>query len=315
MPRPPSTAPHCAGALFAPTRFAATLFAPVLVAAALATAAPLSAAPVRPVDDALVLATVPEGVAGSDLRRLRAGLAAEPRDLARALDFARAAIRDARERADPRRYGEVEAALAPWWSEPAPVASVRLLRAVVRQSLHDFSGAEADFDAILAATPSNGQARLSRAFLRQATGRPAAAREDCRTLPVQIGLLAAAVCHARAEALAGRARSGLERLDRALARDAAARPEVRRWAGLVAGEIAEIAGDDDEAERRYADAAGEPNAPDAPAAAAATVGPDIALLAARADLMLRTGRPGAALTLLAGRGDADALLLRRALAA
>lgn len=270
------------------------------VLALLAVPPALEAAPVRPADDDRLIATLPDSASGrTELKRLRAALAADPSNLERALAFARVAVREARERSDPRRYGEVEAALSPWWNDPAPLPSVRLLRAVVRQALHDFAAAEADLDAIVAATPANGQARLSRAFVRMAAGKTEAALDDCRRLPVSVGLLVGAACRARAEGLAGRSVEALALLDRALARGEPVTAGVARWAALVGAELAEMAGDPAEAERRYR----------------AVEAPDVPHAAAFADFLLRTGRPAEALAVAEAQGEPEALLFVRTLAA
>ena len=118
-----------------------------IFAAAVATlvASAASATPYRPSDDATVLVTVPHAAVSMQaaFRKSQIALAANPNDLALALEVARAAIRDGRASADPRRYGQAQAALAPWWSIPDAPMNVRVLRAVIRQSLHDFAGAEA----------------------------------------------------------------------------------------------------------------------------------------------------------------------------
>lgn len=256
-------------------------------------AGPAAAEPRRPTDDAEVLITLPASAAGPAAVRL----AARPDDLEAALAVAAVALRDARSEADTRRYGQAEAALKPWWIDPAPPASVRVLRAMVRQGLHEFAAAEADLDAVLAAAPGHGQARLTRAFLLQATGRPAAALEDCRRLPASLGLVPAAACRARAEALAGRATEGLALLDRILAASPEADPALLAWGQSVAAEITWMTGDEAGAERRFA-----------------LAGRDAPTLAARADLLLATGRPAAAVALLEGAGTSDPVLLRLAIA-
>jgi len=163
------------------TNFIIAAVAATLVASA------ASAAPYRPSDDATILVTVPQAAVSTQaaIRKSQVALAANPNDLAQALEVARVAIRDGRASADPRRYGQAQAALAPWWSIPDAPMNVRVLRAIIRQSLHDFAGAEADLDAILRMDPRNGQARLTRAFVRQTVGALADAKDDCRRLPHQ----------------------------------------------------------------------------------------------------------------------------------
>ncbi len=138
----------------------------LLAAISLLAAAPVLAAPYRPSDDATVLSTIPASAVAiqREVRARQKALAANPPALAAALNIARLAVRDGRASADPRRYGQAQAVLQPWWSAADAPTEVRVLRAVIRQALHDFKGAEADLDAILATDPRNAQARLTRGF-------------------------------------------------------------------------------------------------------------------------------------------------------
>ena len=261
-----------------------------------------SAAPYRPSDDATVLVTVPPAAASTQtaFRTAQNALAANPNDLDLALEVARAAIRDGRASADPRRYGQAQAALAPWWSIPNPPMSVRVLRAIVRQSLHDFAGAEADLEAILRLDPRNGQARLTRAFVRQTVGSLADAKDDCRRLPPSVGALAAAVCWLRVQALTGSAASALERLDQVIKIYGKVDPLVLRWAQAVGADMAAMLGQTEAADLHFSEAT--------------TDGGDIPTLVAFADHLLDSNRPGEVLTLLAGRSEADIVYLRLAIA-
>jgi tetratricopeptide (TPR) repeat protein len=261
-----------------------------------------SAAPYRPSDDATVLVTVPPAAASTQtaFRTAQNALAANPNDLDLALEVARAAIRDGRASADPRRYGQAQAALAPWWSIPNPPMSVRVLRAIVRQSLHDFAGAEADLEAILRLDPRNGQARLTRAFVRQTVGSLADAKDDCRRLPPSVGALAAAVCWLRVQALTGSAASALERLDQVIKIYGKVDPLVLRWAQAVGADMAAMLGQTEAADLHFSEAT--------------TDGGDIPTLVAFADHLLDTDRPAEVLTLLADRSEADIVYLRLAIA-
>ena len=253
----------------------------VLAATSAFAAAPASAEPHRPADDAVVLATTAPGAAAPDVARL--------------------AIRDGRANADRRRYGQAQAALGAWWSMEDAPAEVRVLRAVIRQALHDFHSAEADLGAILAMDPMNGQARLTRAFVRQSIGEFGAAEDDCRQLPRSVGLTARAICLLRVEALTGSAAPALERLTQVTALDGEDAPQVRRWARAVAAEMDAMLGRSDDANRRFIEAVAE--------------GADIPMLVAYADHLLDAGRPADVLPLLADRSEADVVLLRLAIAA
>ena len=262
------------------------------------------AEPVRPRDDATVLLTVPprQSEAASGLREARSNLRRDPNDLAAALRVARLAIEQGRAWSDPRRYGEAEAAMSPWWSEPNAPEEVRVLRAVVKQALHDFPGALADLDAVLARSPRNAQARLSRAFVRLVSGDIAGAGDDCRKLPPAAGLLPAATCRARVAALSGSGEKAYDYLARFVSADTTASETVRRFALVVLADIADGLRRDEDAARHFQ-------------AAAAIGEPDVPLLAAMADHLLAQYRAGDVLALLAGKGEADVLVLRRAIAA
>lgn len=275
-----------------------------IIAAVVATlvASTASASPYRPSDDATVLVTVPHAAVSvqAAFRKSQIALAANPNDLALALEVARVAIRDGRASADPRRYGQAQAALAPWWSIADAPMNVRVLRAVIRQSLHDFAGAEADLDAILGRDPRNGQARLTRAFVRQTVGALADAKDDCRRLPPSVGATAAAVCWLRVEALTGSAGTALERLDQIIKINREAEPVVLSWAQSVGADMAAMLGQTEAADHYFSEATKD--------------GGDIPTLVAYADHLLDTDRPAEVLTLLADRSEADIVYLRLAIA-
>ena len=83
---------------------------------------------------------------------------------------------------DPRYAGYAQAALAPWWDLNQPPQEVLVLRATLRQRVHQFDDALADLATVLIANPRNAQARLTRATVLQVQGDYEAAREECRAL-------------------------------------------------------------------------------------------------------------------------------------
>ena len=265
-----------------------------------------TAAPFTPASDDVVVERLPARD-GAEVRRQRAALARDPAQLPLALATARAAIERARLRGDPRELGLAQAALRPWWAQPAPPAAGRLLRATIRQSQHDFDGALADLDALLADAaaplPLRAQARLTRATVHQVTGRLAEAEDDCRVLAgAEFAALGAALsvparaCLAELRSLQGQPREAASALA-ALAREAPA----DGWLALVRAELAQRLGDHAGAESLFR---------------AATAGtPGVYAIAARADWLIERGRAAEALALIEPHGvDADALLLRRAIA-
>jgi hypothetical protein len=272
------------------------------------------AAPFVPASDGEVVETLKRrllpGIAGEDraaLRARRLALQQQPQDLGLALQAARAAIDRARQAGDPRELGQAQAALAPWWTQAAPPAPVRVLRATIRQSQHDFASALTDLDAVLADPRAplalQAQAGLTRASLLQVQGRYAEADAACAQLlaprysPLGASVsLPAEVCRAELMSLTGRAAQG----DAALATLATrGGTDLAGWLALVRAELAE---------RR-----GRPQA-GALYQQALQAQTDVYTLAAYADWLLDRQRAREVLTLLQGREDADALLLRLAIA-
>ncbi|MGD9831201.1 MAG: hypothetical protein AB7U92_00465 [Piscinibacter sp.] len=281
------------------TRLAAGLFCAAIGLVA-------TAAPFTPSGDEVVIERLPTRQS-AETRRQRAVLARDPGQLPLALATARSAIERARMRGDPRELGLAQAALKPWWMQPAPPAAVRLLRATIRQSQHDFDGALADLDALVADAaaplPLRAQALLTRAAVRQVTGRLALAEEDCRALATpDFAALGAALavparaCVAELHSLRGQPREAAAALA-ALAREVPG----DGWLALVRAELAQRMGDHAAAETLFRKA---------------TAGtPGIYAIAARADWLIERGSAAEALALIEPHGvEADALLLRRAIA-
>ncbi|MEO8152881.1 MAG: hypothetical protein ABI605_07420 [Rhizobacter sp.] len=288
------------------------LLACALALVVAASALNASATPFVPTNDDDVVEHLPTRLGSPDQRRqqrqAREQLMRAPTQLPLALQLARDAIGRARQLGDPRELGQAQAALGPWWSQPNPPPAVRLLRATVRQSQHDFQTALADLDALLQANSIaplavQAQAELTRASVLQVLGRWADASTGCERLagPRYAALgsavqLPAQACLAELSSLQGHADEAEQRL-RQLARQGSASDN---WLTLVRAELAERRGDDTaQALYRQALQAHEP---------------DVYTRAAYADWLLDRGRNAEVITLLAGREDADALLLRLAIA-
>lgn len=265
------------------------------------------AAPHTPASDDEIVQHLPYRLDAA-ARAQRAQLARRPQQLALALETARLAIDRARRHGDPRELGLAQAALAPWWSLPAPPPAVRLLRATVLQSQHAFDASLKDLDVLGRGAPDiplalQAQAGLMRASVLQVTGRLAEAGEACRQLqgplfaPIGSPLaVAARACSAELQSLQGRPREAEAALA-ALARDA----QGNTWLALVRAELAERRGDEAAAEARWREALAG--------------GGDIYTRAAHADWLLDRHREAEVLRLLPPTDDeVDALLLRRAIA-
>ncbi|MEO8445090.1 MAG: hypothetical protein ABI567_08815, partial [Gammaproteobacteria bacterium] len=148
------------------------------------------AAPFIPAGDDVILERLParDGPLWSEARQLRAQLAASPQELKTASALALTYLKLNRLNGDPRLLGYAEAALQPWWSLTAPPTPVVLLRAQLRQTLHDFPAAEADLSALVQRDPDSPQAWLQLATVDQVQGKHRQARTACvrlRLLPTR----------------------------------------------------------------------------------------------------------------------------------
>ena len=276
----------------------------LLCAACFATSA--QAAPFTPSDDKQVLERVPVRAGNPRaraLQALRAAVQREPRNADAAAELARHWIEDALAEGDPRYVGYAQAALAPWWSEPAPPPSVLVQRAVVLQYGHQFTPALADLSAATTAEPDNAEAWAWQAAIHMVRADYPAARQACDGLAPLTTLLTATACEAYVDSLTGRAAAAASELGDALAladNDTSAAERV--WALTRLAEIEERRGEFAAAESAFKQAL-------APGVA------DVYLLSAYADFLLDRGRAGDMLKLLEGRGRADVLLLRLTLSA
>ena len=230
----------------------------------------------------------------------RAALENKPDDVASAVKLARGYLDAARsEGNDVRLIGRAQAALAPWWTVVEAPADVRLLRATIKQSLHDFAGARADLDALVAANPEDAQAWITRATVAQVVGDYAEAEKSCAALAGRSAALVEIVCRAPLQGLRGEAGAAAASIDAALATLKAGK--LQGWALSVAGELRWWANELPAAEENFAGALQQDPQDDY------TRG-------AWADLLLDTNRPLEAVKLLLGRESNDALLLRLCLA-
>jgi tetratricopeptide (TPR) repeat protein len=274
----------------------------IIIALALS-AAVAQAAPHIPSNGKQVIETLPRrgDPVQQQLRSLRAELNAKPTDVALATRVAQRYIALGRSETDPRYLGYAQAALAPWWTQAAPPPQVRLLRATLLQSTHQFGPALADLKGVLAAQPDNAQAWLTQATVQTVQGDYAGATASCAHLSNLTIELITVTCIANVGTVTGRSVKSEQLLDLTLERSANAPEELKEWALTLLAEMAQRRGDTAVAEARYKSAlAMAPN--------------DSYLLGAYADFLLDQKRASDVLTLLRDQSRIDALLLRRALA-
>ena len=268
-----------------------------------AAAMPLAAGPYRPVDDAEVLERLPayDDVAVRDLADRQAELRNEPDNLALAIEIAASYAELGRKKGDPRYEGYARAALAPWWDLERPPLPVRLLRAHLRQRLHDFDAALEDIDAALVEQPNHPQAWLSKAMIHAVRGEPEQAIRACEKLPDDAVSLMASGCKGHAGRLTGEAKVSYRNLEKAIGEHPEAAPASRVWLMIIMAEIAMQLGEEAEAERHLRDALTLDDQ-------------DPYLLGLYADLLLDQGRYNEVIGLLQDHAQIDPLLLRLAIA-
>lgn len=216
-----------------------------------------------------------------------------------------ALIQSGRASGDPRDFGRARALLAPWWQQPKPPTDLWVLRAVLKQQTHDFSGAMADLDALLIQHPQHAQAHLTRASVRLLRGDTLGAQQDCAALIGKTSALTAITCVASVSAMNGKTPTAISALSQALQNAQASLAAERLWSQTVLGELWFSQQNHAEAEQVFTQAL----------ANARTSGINSPYLkAAVADLWLAMNKPQAVLTLLINEQANDNLLLRIALA-
>lgn len=173
-------------------------------------------------------------------------IAREHLDAPQAAEAAKSLIAESRKRGgDPRLLGQAQAVLAPWWNEPAPIPAVRLMRATIKQSLHDFDGALVDLD-VLAADPLDVQAQLTRATVLTVLARYDEVEPQCMKLRGQVEDAVAAACLAPLLSIRGKADAAVTLLKAALERTPKDSP-LRGWLLSILGETLVWSGKTDEA--------------------------------------------------------------------
>ena len=249
-------------------------------------------------------------------RAQRTQLQQHPDELGLALQAANDALARGRLRGDPRELGVAQAALAPWWARADAPPEVRLVRATVLQSQHEFAASLVELDAVLAAPtaslPVRAQAELTRAGVEQVLGHFTEAEAGCKRLAgidfMALGSgvrLNALACIAELSSLQGHADTAAATLARlAGAPDPGSATTIAGspapgWLNLMRAELAQRRGDP---------AAG------ALFAAALRANPDVYTQCAMADWLLDQHRPAEVVALLKDNEAADPVLLRVALA-
>ena len=262
------------------------------------------AAPYVPKEDSIVLEHLPvrpgDPVA-RELRQLRAELAANPRKRDTALRLAERYFALANSEGDPRYVGYAQAALKPWWDLASPPLDALVMRAILKQYSHDFSGAMQDLAAATREDPEDARAWSWRAAIDMVQANYEQARKDCLALKNIESDLYAAGCLAYLDGTTGKATTAYRALSEAFARSGDNSPEIKVWVLTRLAEMSQRMGNPKQAEEHFRAAYFEPIN-------------DQFLLGAYADFLLDQVRPDEVIPLVVDWFRSDILLLRLALA-
>jgi tetratricopeptide (TPR) repeat protein len=268
-----------------------------------ALAMPATATPYTPANSAQVVERLPmrNDPQQREFKRLRDALAASPGNLQLATELAKRYIEASRRESDPRYLGYAQVALSSWWNVPHPPAEVRVLRATILQSTHQFPQALAELNKVLETDRGNAQAWLTRATILQVLGEYEQAKTSCAKLYPLAPQLVTIACLASVASLSGQADKGYDLLNTALRRNGDAESNLKVWALTLLAEIAARQDWHARAEAHFREAL--------------SLAPgDSYLLAAYADFLLDRNRAADVAALLKNSNRGDALLLRHAIA-
>jgi len=276
---------------------------PLLTLLALTDCAFTSAEPYHPTDETQILERLrlnPADPVARETRALRAQLAKEPDNLALAVHLATSYIERSRTDGDPRRLGQAQALLSPWWHRPTPPPAVLFVRALINQHVHNFDAALMDLDQVLMAQPAHAQAWLTKATILHVQARYDEARHACQPLARAAARHVSRACLSEIAGL-----TGLTAASQSVLRDLLDHGPLsdreRLWILTILAEQAARAGQAALAEQAFTEAR--------------SLGvPDQYLLTAYADFLLDQGRAREVLPLLQPETRADGALLRLALA-
>ena len=262
------------------------------------------AAPYTPANPAQILERLPyrpNDPVARELKTLRLQLASDPGKLPLAIKVARRYIEIGRNTSDPRYAGYAEAALRPWWNSNDPPVEVRVLRATLRQRVHQFDLALNDLNEVLRIHPRHAQARLVRATLLQVQGLYGDARHECALLSGLVHELIAVSCSSSVASVNGELVEAYQQLRTTLERFPNVQADLRAWAWTGLAEMAVRLGKKQEANAHFLSAVSlDPS--------------DNYLLAAYSDFLLEHDRAKEVLSLLRNQTRADTLFLRYVLA-
>jgi hypothetical protein len=258
------------------------------------------ASPFIPRDDRQLVEVLPSAP-GGEMRRLRKLAALRPADQRLALMLARRQLAQARDNGDPRPAGQALATLAHWPDAGGTPADMLLLRAELRQYLHQFNEARATLRVLLSRPDGerNAQAWLMLATILRVQGNYAESDGACIEVRSAGADLYADACLAENAGLRGH--TGYARkVFHGLLRQPQVSAAIQAWLWTSLAELEMRAGEDAAAERAFR--------------RALVTAHDSYAVVAYADFLIDQQRPKQAINVLRNEVRTDAVLLRLAIA-
>lgn len=261
--------------------------------------------PFIPKDDHQVLQRLPEqlfkSTTGTKIKTLRAQLESNPQDWSSTSQLAQHYIDLAQTQADPRYMGYAQALLNSWWKRAQPPMQALIMRAVIRQNAHDFSGAIEDLEQILSVQPGHIQANLIKATIATVQGDYQTAVQHCQQLMRRSSMILTLICQSTPTSLSGNAEISYRLLHQVLSASTPMPDKEKVWAWTSLAEIAWRLGQYKAADEHFQ--------------TAMQVGiKDMYLHRVYADYLLQQQRPDDVIQLIDADTQVDSLLLRLALA-
>jgi hypothetical protein len=252
--------------------------------------------------DAVVLSLGDAAGALAGLAQLRETVQQRPGDAAAASRYGTLALRQYALTGDARFLGYASGALGAWRHDREPPQPVWMLRARILQAEHRFRPAADELLRMLAVHDDSAEALLLTADALRRAGEVAAAKSICLRLGLTGRALLARYCAADVLLSLGQPARAFAAISAQPVPAQHQDDALRQWGLAVKADAAAAAGETQVAEALYLEALALPDA-------------GIALHASYADLLLDDARPRDALQALGNLPAADAVLLRRAIAA
>ncbi len=242
-----------------------------------------------------------QSTASKKIKALRTQLRINFDDWASANQLAQYYIELSKNLSDPRYMGYAQTIINPWLEKSNPTTQVLILKAIIQQNAHDFTGAMKDLDEVLAIQPGHIQANLIKATIATVQGNYSLSKHHCRQLMRRFSLFLALVCQSTPASLSGNAEASYKMLHQILLAGTAMPKDQQVWAWTSLAEIAWRLGYFEAASQHFQ--------------AALQVGvQDHYLLRVYADFLLQQRRPVEVIELISADTQNDSLLLRLTLA-